>query len=270
MLTSAEILSKWVDTGTAKTKNKPGKLFVLALFAGIFIALAGVAATTAGVSLGSTSYAKLINAVVFPGGLAMVILAGSELFTGNTLILISLVHKKATVAGMLKNWIIVYIGNFIGSVLIAALAVYGHTFSLFGGELAANAVSVAAGKANLAFGDAFIRGILCNFLVCIAVWIASGASTAPGKLMGLFFPIMMFVVSGYEHSVANMYYLPAGLFALKEYGLTAEGLTWGNFLLNNLLPVTLGNILGGGVCVGLGYTLAVGGKEGKAKEKNKK
>jgi formate/nitrite transporter len=170
---------------------------------------------------------------------------------------------------MLKNWVIVYIGNFIGSVLIAALAVYGHTFSLFGNGLAESAVSIAAGKANLAFGDAFIRGILCNFLVCIAVWIASGASSAPGKIIGLFFPIMMFVVSGFEHSVANMYYVPSGLFALNVYGLSADGLTWGNFLLNNLLPVTLGNIVGG-VCVGLGYTLAFGGKESKHKEKNKK
>ncbi|MDR0936552.1 MAG: formate/nitrite transporter family protein, partial [Oscillospiraceae bacterium] len=131
MLTPAEILGKWIDTGTAKTKNKPGKLFVLALFAGMFIAIAGVAATTAAVSLNpvSASLGKLVGAVVFPGGLAMVILAGSELFTGNTLITISIVHRKATFGGMLKNWVIVYIGNFIGSVLIAALAVYGHTFS---------------------------------------------------------------------------------------------------------------------------------------------
>jgi len=258
MLSPAEILEKWIATGKAKAGNSIGKLFVLAIFAGVFIALAGVGATIASVSIETASVAKLVGACVFPGGLAMVLLAGSELFTGNTMILISVVHKETAVGAMLKNWGVVFVGNFVGAVLVSLAVVYGGTLGLFSNGAAQSAVNTAAAKVSLSFGDAFIRGIMCNFLVCIAVWIATGAQTAGAKVAGLFFPIMLFVLSGYEHSVANMYYVPVGLFAKNVYEVTAnnEVLNWGSFIVKNLLPVTLGNIVGGGVIVGLGYTLA--------------
>ena len=144
---------------------------------------------------------------------------------------------------MLRNWCVVYLGNFVGAALVAALCVLGHVFSAFDGRLAASVIAIAQTKAALPLGDAFVRGILCNFLVCIAVWMASAAKSVPGKILAVFFPIMTFVVAGFEHSVANMYYLTAGL-------LTG-GLTWGRALLGNLLPVTLGNLVGGVLLVGM-------------------
>ncbi|MDR2360883.1 MAG: formate/nitrite transporter family protein [Oscillospiraceae bacterium] len=256
MLAPSEILEKWIVSGKAKARNSVCKLFLLAVFAGVFIAIAGVGSTIASAAIENPSAAKLIGACVFPGGLAMCLLAGSELFTGNTLILIPVLSKEASVAGMLKNWVTVFIGNFVGSILIALAVNYGGTLGLFGNAAAQSAVNTAAAKVTLTFSDAFIRGILCNFLVCIAVWIAAGAQSAGGKLAGLFFPIMIFVLSGYEHSIANMYYIPAGIIAQNTYPIAGNNaLTWGAFLLNNLLPVTLGNILGGGVTVGVVYTL---------------
>ena len=192
----------------------------------------------------------------------MVLLAGSELFTGNCLLSIPLLQREISCGQMLKNWLFVYLGNLIGGLLIAALVVFGHTLSLFGGGLAVSVLSTAAAKCTLSFGDAFIRGILCNFLVCIAVWISFAAKDTAGKIVGLFFPIMMFVLCGFEHSVANMYYIGAGLFAklVPAYaeaaaaaGVDLTAVTVGRFFGSNLLPVTLGNIVGGSVCVGAVY-----------------
>lgn len=152
---------------------------------------------------------------------------------------------------MLRNWCVVYLGNFAGAALVAALCVLGHVFAAFDGRLAASVIAIAQTKASLPFGDAFVRGILCNFLVCIAVWMASAAKSVPGKILAVFFPIMTFVVAGFEHSVANMYYLTAGLLTAAQTGAAAEGLTWGRALACNLLPVTLGNLVGGVLLVGV-------------------
>ena len=202
------------------------KTFLLEIMAGMFIAIGGAGASIAVVSVETPSLAKLISGCIFPGGLAMVILAGSELFTGNCLLVIPCWTKTIKIHEMLRNWVIVYLGNLLGGLLICAMLVYGHTFSLFNGGMAEFAVNTAAAKTSLSFGDAFIRGILCNILVCIAVW-------------------MGFAICGYEHSVANMYYVPAGIMAMKEYGIAADGLSWLTFFVNNEIPVTLGNILGG-------------------------
>lgn len=152
---------------------------------------------------------------------------------------------------MLRNWCVVYLGNFVGAALVAALCMLGHVFSAFDGRLAASVIAIAQTKASLPFGNAFVRGILCNFLVCIAVWMASAAKSVPGKILAVFFPIMTFVVAGFEHSVANMYYLTAGLLTAAQTGAAAEGLTWGRALACNLLPVTLGNLVGGVLLVGV-------------------
>ena len=254
-----EVAQNYIATGAAKTKYPIPKMLLLGILAGMFIALAGVGATIAPSTMLTASAAKLVGAAVFPAGLAMVLLAGSELFTGNCLIIISVLEKEAKVSAMLKNWLFVYIGNFIGSILVAALTVYSGTFSLFGDAAAASIIKTAVAKVSLSFPDALLRGILCNFLVCIAVWMTFAAKDVAGKIAGLFFPIMLFVVCGFEHSIANMFYIPAGLFAsgnanyMAAYGGSGVGLTWGAMIVKNLIPVTLGNIIGGMVLVGMGY-----------------
>lgn len=213
------------------------RLLLLGALAGAFIAFAGVAA-----SLGGALGGKLASTAIFPIGLTMVLLAGSELFTGNCLFLMPLLRGDITAGRMLRSWAAVYLGNLIGSVAVAFLVV--RCGALDGAAEAA--VTTAVTKAGLPFGVALLRGVLCNFLVCLAVWMAFCAQSAGGKVVSLFGPIFLFVLCGFEHSVANMYYIPAGIFL-------AEGgeVTWGS-LWQNLLPVTLGNMLGG---CGLGVTL---------------
>lgn len=232
-----EIAGVFAELGVKKAQTRPGKLFLLAVLAGMFIALAGVGSTIASAAAG-----RLAGACVFPAGLAMVVIAGSELFTGDNLMIVSLLEKKITPGRMLLVLAIVYIGNFAGALLTAALACLGGTLD----AVREAVVSAAAAKVSLGFGAAFIRGVLCNFLVCAAVWMAAAAKEPAAKILCVFFPVMVFVLCGYEHCVANMYYLPAGIFMS---GGEAEGLTWGAALFRNLLPVTLGNMAGG---MGLG------------------
>ena len=190
--------------------------------------------------------------MIFPSGLAMVILAGSELFTGNSLIIVSFLEKRVSFRAMLKNWTIVYLGNLIGSLFIAVLFVYGHTPSLFNQGLAQTLVNVASAKVSLTFFEGLFRGILCNFLVCIAVWMAAAAKEAHGKVIALFLPIAVFILCGFEHCAANMFSIPVGILTSLEYGIATNGLTWMSFIIKNLLPVTIGNIIGG-CLVGAGY-----------------
>lgn len=253
MYTPSEIAKRYSDAGAAKTRSSIVKTFILAVFAGIFIAFGAYGSQVAAFNAGSESLGKFLSALVFPVGLLMVIIAGAELFTGNSLIIISVLNRKTTVKGLLRNWGIVYLGNFAGSIFIALLLTYSHAYSVFDGKLAKAVVTTAQNKVLLSFQDAFLRGILCNILVCLSVWISFAAEDVAGKILGLYLPIMLFVVSGYEHCVANMYFIPAGLFASREYGISADSLTWSQFLIHNLLPVTLGNILGGACIVGIGY-----------------
>lgn len=252
MQAPAQIANTYVTIGTNKAKLPTAKMFVLAVFAGIFIAIAGASAAIASTTVPDPSTARLLNALIFPGGLVMVVLAGSELFTGNALLIIPLLEKRIHASELIRSWLLVYLGNLCGSIFVAAIFVYSHTAGLFSGQLAQNLVNTAVTKTSLPFSDAFLRGILCNVLVCIAVWITIGASTAVGKVIGLYLPIVVFVLAGYEHCVANMFYIPAGIFASAEYQLAADGLNWASFLLKNLVPVTLGNIIGG-LLIGIGY-----------------
>lgn len=232
MNSPAEITDNYIQIGTGKCKLSIPKMLLLGIMAGIFIAIAGV-----GSVLGNAYGGKVCGAAIFPAGLAMVLICGSELFTGNCLIILPVLTKNVTVLQMLKNWLFVYIGNMIGAMAVAGLTVLCGTFS---NEAVFAAISSAAlSKATIAFGTGFIKGIFCNFLVCIAVWMAFAAKTVSGKIIGLFFPIFIFVLCGFEHSVANMFYVPAGLF------LGVEGVTWSGFFITNLIPVTLGNIVGG-------------------------
>lgn len=221
------------------TQSLP-RLLLLGALAGEFIAFAGVAA-----SIGGALGGKLASATIFPIGLTMVLLAGSELFTGNCLFLMPLLRRNITAGHMLRNWVAVYLGNLLGSVAVAFLVVQCGALD----GIAGAAVAAALTKAALPFGVALLRGVLCNFLVCLAVWMAFCAQSAGGKVVSLFGPIFLFVLCGFEHSVANMYYIPAGIF-LAENG----EVTWLS-LWQNLLPVTLGNMVGGCGLGGILYLL---------------
>ena len=247
MLTPNEIAKKTIEIGKTKANLPAYKMLLLGIFAGVFIALAGVGAT-----FGNIYGGKLIGALIFPVGLIMVVLAGSELFTGNNLMIMPWIKGEITLTKLLKNWGLVFLGNFIGASLVALLVVYSGVFD----NIFDSVITTATAKINLDFLEAIIRGIFCNFLVCIAVWMSFGAKTASGKILAIFGPIMLFVLCGFEHSVANMFYGPAGIFVAFRNGILVENLNFGSFLLNNLLPVTLGNIIGGAGVVGCIYYLS--------------
>ena len=250
-----EIAKSYIEIGIHKTMLSAFKMVLLGFFAGMFIAFAGVAATTASSTLGSTSTGRLIAAIVFPAGMAMVLIAGSELFTGNILIVISVLEKKVSVLRMLKNWFFVYTGNLLGATFVATLVTYGHVPDLFGGDLALGVVNSGISRTDLTFADSFFKGVLCNILVCLAVWMAFASKQVSGKLLVSFWPVMIFVLCGFEHCVADMYFCLCGLFTAHEYGIEAGSLTLSNIFTHNLLPVTLGNLVGG-LIVGVGYWLA--------------
>lgn len=247
-----EIAKNYVEIGIHKTKMSAFKMLILGIFAGIFIGFAGIASTTAAATIENPSVARLVSACVFPAGMAMVIVAGSELFTGNNLIIIAVLEKKVSILAMLKNWVVVFAGNFIGAAFVAAMVVYAHVPDLFEKQLADRMIATALFRVNQSFSEAFIRGILCNFLVCIAVWVAFAAKKVSGKLLMSFWPVMLFVLCGFEHSIADIYFGISGILTAHEYGVAA-GLDFGSFLFQNLLPVTLGNIVGGAGIVGFGY-----------------
>ena len=258
----ADVAQNYIQIGKSKANTPSKKMIVLAIMAGLFIAIGGIAATTVAVAVKPASLGKLLGALVFPGGLTMVLIAGSELFTGNCLLIVPLLEKAITWKSAVKSLGLAYFGNFIGSILLAAAVVFSHQIALFDNGVAVSVISTAVAKCSMSFTDALIRGILCNFLVCIAVWISFAAKDITGKIIGVFFPILMFVLCGFEHSVANMYYLFAGFFAntVPAYaqaaaaaGIDTGVLTIGKIFLGNLLPVTIGNIIGGAGFVGLPY-----------------
>ena len=248
----AEIATSFIKIGENKASLPAIKMLILGIFAGMFVALAGAGSSIAATTVSNPSLSRLCNAMIFPAGLVMVLLAGSELFTGNSLMVISVLEKKINLKGLLKNWVVVYIGNLLGSMFVAVLFVFSHVPGMFDGKLAEFMVASAAAKTHLTFSDAFLRAILCNILVCLAVWVAASVIHAEGKIIALYLPIVVFVLCGFEHCVANMFCIPAGIFAAGEYGVVAEGLNWFGFFVKNLIPVTLGNIVGGSM-VGIGY-----------------
>ena len=250
-----EIAKSYVEIGIHKTMLSAFKMLLLGFFAGAFISFAGIAATTATATMETASAGRLIAAIVFPAGMAMVLIAGSELFTGNNLIIISVLEKKVTILKMLKNWFFVYSGNFLGALFVSLMVTYGHVPDLFGGTLADAVINSGVIRTSMDFSDAVIKGVLCNILVCIAVWMAFASKDVSGKLLISFWPVMLFVLCGFEHCVADMYFCMAALFTSAEYGIQADTLTWTNFITHNLIPVTLGNLIGG-VAVGTGYWLA--------------
>lgn len=262
-LTTGEILEKVSDSGIAKAEGKTLRLLIWALLAGAYIAFGAQASQMVSFNLladpDSLGVGRLVSAAVFPVGLMMVVLCGAELFTGNCLMIIGVLDRKIRISGMLRNWVLVYLGNFLGALLVVALMKSTGLWETGSGLLGASVIKTAQAKVQLSFGQAFVRGILCNWLVCLAVWMSTGARETVSKIFAIWFCIGLFVISGFEHSIANMYFIPAGIAAAADSGLAqlagcdVSVLTVGNFLVKNLLSVTLGNILGGGLFVGMVY-----------------
>lgn len=242
----AETADIWINNGVKKAGLPIGKMIVLGMLAGVYIGFGAcvfVQATAAGGDAFQTMAAKLIGASLFPVGLMMVILCGAELFTGNNLLTLALMDGKITWGKMLRNWCVVYIANLAGSVFLAFLLAKSGLFMDAAGE---RAMAIASAKTSIPFMPALIRGILCNILVVLACWFQAGAKDMIGKIFAIWFPIMLFVFAGFEHSVANMTYIPLGIF------LGAD-VTWGAFFIGNLLPVTIGNMIGGAVIIPFAY-----------------
>lgn len=263
------IREKAIDVYTEKAKIKTKNLLILAFFAGVFISLAAEASSLAASNLlankDTIGLGKLVQGLVFTPGLIFVILAGGELFTGNCLMITALLDKKIGLKALTKSWVLVYFGNFIGALFIAFLMRYSGQWFLGDGLVGVRTILIAKGKIDLTFSQALVLGILANFLVCLGVWMSLGAKSYGSKALAAFFPVAIFVLSGFEHSIANMYYIPAGIFAKNipslagktglDVGALAD-INFSNMVFENLLPVTIGNIIGGAIFVGLLYYLA--------------
>ncbi len=259
----AQIAEKMSAVGQKKVGIPAGKFFTLAILAGAFIAFGAELSIMVGHQTGlGVGVTKLLAGSVFSVGLMLVIIAGSELFTGDNLIVIAALEKKIRWSQVLNRWMLVYLGNFVGSILLAAIMFGTGLWLTNGGLVGASALNIANAKVNLTFMQALMRGIGCNWLVCLAVWMAISAKDIAGKILAIYFPIMAFVASGFEHSVANMFFIPYGLFlkgsstvvdATGKAASAFSNLTWGNLFTKNLIPVTIGNIIGGALFVGMLY-----------------
>ena len=254
MLSPSEITGRYSQLGVEKASQPVWRMILLGISAGFLIGMGAAVANTASHSITNVSAVRIVSGLLFPFGLAMVMLLGAELFTGDCMIVISVLEKKTSLGGLLKNWLFVYIGNFIGACALAAGCAFSGQFDYSDDGLAAYTIKVATAKCALPFGHAFILGILCNLLVCMGVLCAISAKDTGGRILGAYIPVAFFVICGFEHCIANMYYIPAGLFAKTNpayaakaaaMGVHTGSLTWGNFLFSNLVPVTLGNIVGG-------------------------
>ncbi len=245
----AEIAARVEVSGVGKANLPTLPMFVLALLAGAFIAFGGMfftlVITDSGMGFGPQ---RLLGGIAFSLGLILVVVGGAELFTGNTLIVMAWAARKITTLQLLRNWVIVYIGNLVGSIATAVTVYWSGILALDNGAVAITAIGIADAKVALPFTEALLRGLFCNVLVCLAVWLCVAARSVVGKIFAIVFPISAFVALGFEHSVANMYLIPVGWMAGSDV-VTLEG------LIGNLVPVTLGNIIGGGVLVALVYWL---------------
>jgi formate transporter len=262
-LPPAEMARKAEQIGVDKAWLDAATMFALAVLAGAFIALGAAFATTTTAGAASMPYGvgRLLAGLTFSLGLILVVVAGAELFTGNNLIVMAWAGRRVSTARLLRNWTIVYAGNFAGAIGTAGIVFLGKQYTFGKGEIGAQALSIASTKTSLGFVQAIALGALCNALVCLAVWLTYGARTTADRILAVIPPIAAFVASGFEHSVANMYFIPYGLFVKSDGGFVSSlakpqdlsHLTWGRFVGANLVPVTIGNILGGTLLVGAVY-----------------
>jgi formate/nitrite transporter len=261
----AEMAQRVVRVGVAKATLPTADSLILAVLAGAFIGLgaafATVATTTTQLGFGPT---RVLGGLTFSLGLILVVVAGAELFTGNNLVAMAWASRLITTYQVFRNWTLVYLGNFVGALGTALLVYYSGVWALGGSGVGANAIAIAAAKCDLGWGEAFSRGVLCNALVCLAVWLCQSARSTTDKILAIVWPITGFVALGFEHCIANMYFIPLGVILRREPGLLGAlgqdapnlaSLTWGG-LADNLLPVTLGNIVGGTLMVAGVYWFA--------------
>jgi len=258
-----EMARKAEDVGVAKVGLSAANMFALSVLAGAFIALGAIFATTvtAGGSTLPYGVVRLLAGLTFSLGLILVVVAGAELFTGNNLIVMAWASRRVSTARLLRNWAIVYAGNFVGAIATAGLLYVSKQYEFGKGAVGVQALSIAAAKTDLGFVQAIVLGAFCNALVCLAVWLCYGARTTTDKVLAIIPPIAAFVAAGFEHSVANMYFIPMGLFVKSDSAFVSSqqgvpdlsNLTWERFLGANLLPVTIGNIVGGALMVGAIY-----------------
>lgn len=259
-LLPAEMATKAETIGVKKSNMPFVPMFMLSILAGAFISLGAIFATTVSAGILPYGLTRLLSGLVFCLGLILVVVGGAELFTGNNLIMMAWASGKVSTVALLRNWTIVYLGNFVGSIGTAFLMVFSKQYTFGSGAVGVAALNIANSKVSLEFVQAIALGILCNALVCLAVWLTYSARSTIDKIVAIIFPISAFVGAGFEHSIANMYFIPYGLlvkgfdptFAATS-GLDLTQLTWGAFFLNNLLPVTIGNIIGGGLLVAAVY-----------------
>jgi formate/nitrite transporter len=262
-LPPAEVARKAEDVGVAKAGMPALDVFVLAVLAGAFIALGALFATTVASGAGDLPYGvtRLLAGLTFSLGLILVVVAGAELFTGNNLIVMAWASRRVGTGALLRNWAIVYAGNFVGAVGTAVLVWLGRQYTFGDGAVGTTALSIAETKTGLGWGQALALGALCNALVCLAVWLTYGAHTTTDKVLAIVPPIAAFVAAGFEHSVANMYFIAVGLLIERDESFVADtpgipdldDLGWSGFLVDNLLPVTIGNVVGGALMVGAVY-----------------
>lgn len=262
-LLPAEMAMRAEYVGVRKAEAPTWTTITLAILAGIFISLGAVFATIVATGTATSwpfGIARMLTGFVFCLGLILVVVGGAELFTGNNLIVIAWASRKVSTRQLLRNWIIVYFGNLVGALTISALVFFTKQYTSAGGAVGAMALSIASGKLSLDFFQAITLGIMCNMLVCLAIWVSFSARSSIDRIATIIFPIAAFVAAGFEHSVANMYFVPIALliknidpvFAAAS-GVDLSGLTWGAFLVKNLFPVTIGNIIGGSVGVAAVY-----------------
>ena len=258
LFTAAETTANYANAGAAKAKLPVSKMLLLGILAGFLIGFPSCVTNMATYALDNNSTIRMVSGLLFAFGLGMVVITGAELFTGNTLITISVLDKKATLAGMLRNWVFVYIGNFVGSLVLSFICAQFGWLSAGSNALAAFSMKLAVGKMTMPFQNAFFMGVLCNILVTIGVLLSLSGKDGVSRFIGAWAPVMFFVTCGFNHSIADMTYCMLGLFAknipayveaAESAGVALESLTWGNYFVGNLIPVTLGNLVGG-VCVG--------------------
>lgn len=247
ILTPGEIAEAIISTGVKRAHLSSKSYIILGILAGIFISFGGVANILVTQTLGNVDpgLARFVGGMVFPVGLMLVVMCGAELFTGNNLMTLALFDKKISVYQIFRNWSIVYIANLIGSLIIVFFIYYGNVLT---GDAATKVVAVAESKVNLSFIEMFMRAIMCNMMVVLAVWMATAAQDVTAKIFACWFPIMLFVLCGFEHSIANMFFIPMGMMLGGNIAISG--------LINNLLVVTLGNIVGGGIIIPGMYYLA--------------
>lgn len=253
MFTPAQIMERYSAMGKVKAERSVHTLLILSFLAGFLIAAAAMASSTVAFQRETVSQARLASGLIFPFGLGMVMVTGAELFTGNTMLLVSLLERKVRLMGLLRSWGFVLFGNFCGAVFMAILCGFSGLFQTSGGAFGVYFIRIAAEKCALPFANALVLGILCNLLVCIGVLCSLSAEDTAGRILGAYIPIALFIICGFEHSIANFFYIPAGFFAARQpdlanlattAGIDISGLTLTGFL-DNILPVTLGNTIGG-------------------------